>query len=94
LIKHESFHEEREWRIYRHLDSGDSIRFYPGNKTLGPFVPIELSISSQKIESLKEVIVGPSDDHSTLQRWTTDFLRGLGCDLRVMVSGSPYRLRP
>jgi len=98
LVKHESFSEEREWRLFRTGKMPD-LKFYAGRRSLTPYAPINLA--SDGHIPLKKVIIGPSDDHHTLAVWTRTYLEGLGYRIdqkeidgvRVVVSGSPYRLK-
>jgi hypothetical protein len=102
IAKHESFSEEREWRAYSFQEDSNGVGFYAGNDSIRPFKRISLGSETGTIASLREVIIGPSEDHHLLRQWTIDYLRSLGYRnfrpdepnaIRITVSGSPYRSR-
>lgn len=77
LIKHESFHEEYEWRIFRHVDPS-GIKFNRGASSIRPFLPLKLAKSKEFIKCLRAVRVGPADNQMALRQWTIDYLRNHG----------------
>lgn len=100
LVKHELFHEEREWRIFRTVPRKE-IRFYAGRSSIWPYVPIVLADRNDLIACLRAVRIGPADNQHELRNWTIDFLRnrGYALDMKregkglvITISGSPYRL--
>lgn len=102
LIKHESFHEEREWRVFRHVEPNE-IKFNRGAWSIRPYLPLQLASPKELIKCLRAVRVGPADNQMALRQWTVDYLRNHGYEIdprgdsttgavSVRISGSPYRL--
>jgi len=99
LVKHESFYEEREGRIFRRVLSNE-ISFHAGATSIRPYIPIKLASPGTKIRSLRAVRIGPCDDQHSLARWTRDLLEQKNYtidalskkELELKISGSPYRL--
>lgn len=80
LVKHESFCEEKEWRAYQYMEFTPKVQYYPGRRCLTPYLPLTLTTEKFPtiIPSLRQVIVGPSDDQHLLMEWTKDYLTSLG----------------
>jgi hypothetical protein len=52
LIKHDSFYEEREWRIFRSVPPTE-VQFYSGKSSIRPYVPIKLAEPGGLIRCLR-----------------------------------------
>jgi hypothetical protein len=103
LIKHESFSEEKEWRLFRYFSTGELMKFNNGINSIRPYYPIALSKNNRIIECLKHIVIGPSDMQGALRDWTSDMLINEGYkitnnyrnsdeDILIMsISGTPYR---
>lgn len=99
LVKHPSFSEEKEWRLFR-TGSMPDLKFYAGRRSLTPYAPINLA--GDGLIPLNKVTIGPSDDPHALAVWTRTYLEQLGYKagpreerdgVEIVVGGSPYRLK-
>lgn len=87
--KHESFQEEREWRLIASL-AGRPARtlFRSGSLGLIPYVNLEIPLGS----ALREVMVGPGPDRALRIRAVRHLLAKAGLyDVQVTASQAPFR---
>ncbi len=72
LVKHESFADEKEWRLVSQPISVYELEHRPGESMIIPYYSIPIG-SESEIESIREIVVGPTP-HPDL---STDSVRSL-----------------
>jgi hypothetical protein len=94
-LKHESFAEEKEWRLSvlpapGHED--DVAKFRALRAGLRPYVEIDVRGADERID-LAEVVIGPGQDPERSLKAAKMFLKRHGYDREdlVRVSATPYR---
>lgn len=95
-LKHESFREEKEWRLVSRPISASFLKFRPGSSTLVPYYECQLSgkdLAGAKVEAvLEEIVVGPTPNMDQAVSAVEQLLHNgsfKGC--RVSRSSIPYR---
>ena len=101
LMKHDGFHEEREWRLVRTLSkSGDSRTDWPAKVRairgkLVPYMPISWPSTTvlMRRPAIKEIYCGPSADAQLEEKVLRDLLDGEDCRRTLVIpSGIPLRV--
>jgi len=59
LIKHESFEDEKEWRLVAAAVSAHELHHRPGRSMLIPYYKIPIG-DDDKFDSIREIVVGPT----------------------------------
>jgi hypothetical protein len=59
LIKHESFEDEKEWRLVAENVSAHKLHHRPGRSMLIPYYKIPIG-DDDKFDSIREIVVGPT----------------------------------
>lgn len=93
VLKHESFAEEREWRIISQpLPCGlERFGFRPGVSMLIPYYRVPIAYKDQSLK-LDEVIIGPTPNVEQSRSSVRSFLVSQGLEkVPVEVSAVPYR---
>jgi hypothetical protein len=92
LLKHESFAEEREWRlISKPVARADHIKFRPGLSTIVPYLPFPLKLGTGQME-IHRIIVGPSPHMELSIKSMKSFFESKGLEnVEVVPSNVPYR---
>jgi hypothetical protein len=92
-VKHPSFKEECEWRLFRQMhlyeiaDMGSTIKYRPSNMGPIPYIAIPF-----KPEFLKEIIIGPGSQTGTRESAIQNMLQYLNlANVDVRISQIPYR---
>lgn len=89
-LKHESFEEEREWRLIG-MPKPPSLDFRQGKSMLIPYFKFDLGDANAY---LQEVVIGPNPHRDLAGRAVSLFMRKLKLfnpEMRVRNSRSPYR---
>jgi Protein of unknown function (DUF2971) len=95
-IKHESFREEREWRLVTPVSlpsAGDHLTFRSGFPLVAPFIRVALAAEEEPLP-IAEVTLGPTSSDPLAKAMVLDLLASHGCRLdhaRVKPSDVPYR---
>jgi Protein of unknown function (DUF2971) len=71
-IKHESFKDEREWRLVAARVSAHELHHRPGRSMLIPYYKIPIG-DDDKFDSIREIVVGPTP-HLDLSRASVESL--------------------
>jgi hypothetical protein len=93
ILKHESFHDEREWRLFifkKRPVASSEIQFRKGKSMLLPYITVDLQ-GTTKLPPIKQIYVGPTP-HQDLSTNSVKLLvqsKHLSCS--VEHSGIPYR---
>ncbi len=95
LSKHESFHEEREWRLVLPVSTGKTTlknppRFRLASTTLIPYIAHPFSPDPAVALPLTDVILGPGS-HLSATRAAAAFLKSQGIPIEPRESKVPYR---
>jgi hypothetical protein len=93
LIKHESFHEEKEWRVVwlPRPDTAHRLDYRVGRAMMLPFTDIQLNCPPHGF-ALGEVTVGPTPHSYIAMNAACGFMTGRGVQWQsVRPSGIPYR---
>jgi len=93
IIKHQTFSEEKEWRIICHgIKSDDSrLKFRPGKSGIIPYLNIEFA-SMPKIIRIKEVVIGPNSDCRLSMNALRMLMNSKGIDCpSIKGSAIPYK---
>jgi hypothetical protein len=96
ILKHESFKEEREWRIISRPVFSRRLDYREGRSLIVPYYRLPLCEDNQKLE-LHEVVIGPTPDSERSKSSLTSLMvsqkvvmQGTG-GVNVRVSQVPYR---
>jgi len=92
MLKHSSFHEEREWRIVNFIKIKTSqIKFREGKFAIVPYIEFKLANKHEKI-NISKIIVGPNPHIQLSLKSVKPILsaQNVNCAL-VKPSGIPYR---
>ncbi len=92
IIKHKTFHEEKEWRLIAKMGLDVTrLSFRPGKSMLTPYY--ELQLCDQKERYLDSITVAPCPQMGLAIAATTDLVRHWHAGQWIVVSGSeiPYR---
>ena len=90
-LKHPTFKEEQEWRIFKRPDPGDSPKFRAGKSMLVPYGEFPFR-DEHNNTPIVEVVVGPNP-HMALSKSSVEGLL-IASDLRdvaVLESSVPFR---
>ena len=92
MLKHQSFKDEKEWRISGLFDcAGDRFGYRPGRSMLIPYYRISLDVDHEPFR-IEEVIVGPTPYPEQSSRSIKSLLVTCGFqDVHVVPSTVPYR---
>lgn len=104
-LKHEGFHEEREWRVIYSPERWPSTLMESSIEVVGgiPQIVYKLPLDSTKSSSLAELdltrifdrlIIGPSQFPSSMYEAFVKSLKAIGvenAETRVFISGIPIR---
>jgi len=99
-FKHESFKEEKEWRLCYFIfpdpddPDGGQIKYKVKDSMLIPYRPF-LTVDKDKSSIIKSVKIGPSRDKENLKTSISSYLTNLeyrpGQDISVSVTQTPYQ---
>jgi Protein of unknown function (DUF2971) len=96
ILKHESFKEEREWRIISRPVSCQRFDYREGRSLIVPYYRLPLCEAGQHLE-LHEVVIGPTPDAERSKSSLTSLImsrevvmQGVG-RVNIAVSQVPYR---
>jgi len=92
ILKHPSFHEEKEWRliVLRHDDTMP-IRFRSGETMMIPYISCPLQSDTTQL-AVRRVVVGPTAELALSFQSMRQYLGRLGfTDCRVATTKIPYR---
>lgn len=92
-LKHESFHEEKEWRFFaidlsQELDT--HIKFREGKSMIIPYVAISLAESKEPV-IIDHIIIGPTPHKELSLMSVQALLSSQGIKCNVKNSKTPYR---
>jgi len=98
LIKHESFSEEKEWRIIKttvNIDApirkSDPVLFRTSNAGLIPYNELRLAAKDEQLK-IRRLILGPTPEPDRALRAAEDFLISSGIrNVKPEKSRTPYR---
>jgi hypothetical protein len=95
-MKHPGFSEEREWRLVSKVgrDYRDpKLKFRAGKTRLIPFIEFEPPLTFRKTLSLRDVFIGPAQDHNISFSAVVAFLVNSGTEvsLGTRACGIPLR---
>lgn len=94
-IKHPSFQEEREWRLFGGLampramypaEGAGPLRFRAARLAVAPYVEVSLSL-----ESIQSIRIGPGANAAAREAGIRTLLAANGCTAEVVRSDSPLR---
>jgi len=96
ILKHDSFHEEREWRLISLFEpAGARVRFRAGRTTLIPYYEFELTDGKTEGQTLpvESIIVGPTPNAAESLHAIKALLEqeGMTDKVKVIASRIPYR---
>lgn len=95
-IKHESFLQEREWRLVTPVSlpsAGRHLTFRSGFPLVAPYITVALAQEGEALP-ISEVTLGPASSDVLAEKIVRDLLASHGCKLgpaRIRPSEVPYR---
>lgn len=94
-FKHESFYEEKEWRLCCFSWSDDKqIRYRMKNSMLIPYLPFRIA-DKENDSIISSMIVGPSREKEKLRRSVSSYLKHSGVPLlpaNIRCTQTPYQI--
>ncbi|GGF18191.1 DUF2971 domain-containing protein [Subtercola lobariae] len=94
FIKHESFHEEHEFRIVVHSVSGGRIRVRNRSGELVPYIEVSAPVGTSGSEvasmnGLRSIVIGPTATRKRMKSLSA-YLSYLGLQTTIELSSTPY----
>ena len=92
MLKHESFREEKEWRIvYSNLSTIPDIKFRANDSSIIPYIEISLCQNEEEFE-FKQVFIGPASINHYSEETVLQLLRkNRVAHNAIRLSSAPYR---
>jgi len=93
VVKDDSFHEEKEWRVVSPVFTNfiePPMKFREAPTMLIPYMEMPLADSGQKLP-IEDIIVGPTPTVGLSMESIVRYLRRSGIDSRIASCGIPYR---
>jgi hypothetical protein len=94
LLKHPSFHEEAEWRLFsaHRISKQQPLGFRPGRASIIPYVEVRLEDEEGHLTAIQRLIVGPTPLPLLSAQAIQSCLSAAGASAhKVVVSAAPYR---
>ena len=85
-LKHESFHEEKEWRFISRRRAGSDIEFRPGKSLIIPYRNVPLKIS----DVLSIIYIGPTPHRELAKKSVMQLINSIGLSCNVEMSKTSY----
>jgi hypothetical protein len=91
-IKHESFEDEKEWRLVAENVSAHELHHRPGRSMLIPYYKIPIG-DDDKFDSIREIVVGPTPHPKLSAASVRSLAKAAGLDRKDLVKTTriPFR---
>lgn len=92
LLKHPAFREEREWRLTLPENFATETHHRPGQSMLIPYCHIPLTSTTNKLNCIREIVIGPGPHPELSEKSLQSLLKTIGLDrVQIRQSQVPYR---